>query len=98
MHIAIVSPELSAVIAPTKLGGTTQSLAQALHGAGQDVRIFLPWSYGLNTTPLGSLLERGEVHVPDGDGTQTFKVLEGPLNGMTEHLLDNEPFFASHHP
>ena len=98
MHIAIVSPELLSVIAPTKLGGTTQSLAQALHGAGQDVRLFLPWSYGLNTQPLGSLLERGEVEVPDGTGTQIFKVLEGRLNGMTVHLLDNETFFASHHP
>lgn len=98
MHIAIVSPELSPVIAPTKLGSTTQSLAQALHGSGQDVRIFMPWSYGVNTMPLGSLLERGEVQVPDGAGTQTFKVLEGCLNGMTVHLLDNEPFFASHHP
>jgi len=98
LHIAIVSPELHSALSPTKLGATTQSLAQALHGAGQDVRLFLPWSYGLDTAPLGSLLERGEVHVPDNGGTQTFKVLEGRLNGMTVHLFDNEPFFASHRP
>jgi len=75
-----------------------ESLALALREARQDVRVFLPWTLDTEIQALGELAARATLRVPDGNLTQTFRVLEGHLGELPVYLLENEPFFDSRHP
>ncbi len=98
MQIAFITPELVSLVKRTNLASVAESLAQALAEARQDVRVFLPWTQDVDTAPLGSLAERGSVRIADGNQTQTFRILEGQLEGLPVYLFENEPFFGSRHP
>lgn len=98
MRIAFITPELQSLVRRTNLAGVSESLAKALHDAKQDVRIFLPWTRDVDTSHLSELEERALLSVPDGNLSQTFRVLEGTLGTIPVYLLDNEPFFGSRHP
>ncbi len=98
LHIAFVTPELQTLVRRTNLAGVAESLANALLDARQDVRVFLPWTQDVETDQLGELRERATLQVPDGNLSQTFRVLEGRLGGLPVYLFENEPFFGSRHP
>lgn len=98
MRIAFVTPEYHSLVRRTNLAGVAESLSTALHEAGSDVRVFLPWTRDVDTQPLGELEEKGEVRVSDGKGPMTFTILEGRLGSLPVILLDNEALFGSRHP
>jgi starch synthase len=98
LQIAFITPELQSLVQRTNLANVSESLARALHSARQDVRVFMPWTQDVDTSALGELVERATLRVPDGNLTQTFRVLEGALDGLPVYLFDNEPFFGSRHP
>ena len=98
LRIAFITPELQSLVRRTNLASVSQSLAQALQRARQDVRVFVPWTRDLETGDLGELAEQALVRVRDGNLTQEFRVLEGRLDSLRVVLLDNEPFFGSRHP
>lgn len=98
MKIALISPEFHSLVRRTNLAAVAESLAKALASARQDVRVFLPWTRSVDTSELGEVTERAVLRVPDGTMTQTFRVVEGQLDGLPIYLLDNEPFFGSRNP
>ena len=95
MKIALISPEFQSLVRRTNLAGVAESLGRALHTARQEVRVFLPWTRDVETAELGEVVPRAEVRVPDGTMSQTFRVVEGHLDGLTVYLFDNEPFFGT---
>jgi starch synthase len=98
LRIAFITPELQSLVRRTNLAGVAESLAVALQQSRQDVRVFLPWTRSVDTGPLGELDEIVAVQVPDGNGQQTFRILEGRLGELVVYLFDNEPFFGSRNP
>ena len=98
MRLAFITPELQSLVRRTNLAGVAESLAKALRGARQDIRVFVPWTQDVDTTDLGELTERAVLRVPDGNLSQEFRILEGQLGDLPVVLLDNEPFFGSRHP
>lgn len=98
MHIAFITPELQSLVRRTNLAGVSESLAKALLAARQDVRVMIPWTRDVETDELGELEERAELRVRDGAVSQTFRVVEGQLDGLPVYLFENEPFFGSRHP
>ena len=98
MRIAFITPELQSLVRRTNLAGVAESLAKALRGANQDVRVHLPWTPDVDTSDLGELVEWGAIRVPDGTRTQVFRILEGHLAGLPVFLFENDAFFSSRHP
>ncbi len=98
MRIAFVTPEFLTLVRRTNLAGVAEALSKALAGAGQDVRVFLPWTQDVDTDPLGELNPLGSVRVRDGEGSQVFGIAEGRLGALSVVLLDNDAFFGSRHP
>lgn len=98
MRIAFITPEFQSLVRRTNLATVSESLAKALHGARQDVRVFLPWAKELDTSSLGALTHRVDLQVPDGRLTQRVRVHEGALDGVPVYLFEHEHFFGSRHP
>ena len=98
MQIAFITPELHSLVRRSNLAGVAESLSLALRDHRQDVRVFLPWTQDVDTAALGHLAERGSLRVPDGNLTQSFRILEGQLGNLPVYLFENEPFFGSRHP
>ena len=99
MRIALITPELHTLVRRTNLAGVSESLAKALHGSRQDVRVFLPWTRDVDPDALGELNERAVLMVKEGQGgSQRFRVVEGRLGELPIYLFDNEALFAQRYP
>ena len=98
LKIAFVTPELQSLVRRTNLASAAESLAKALQGARQDVRVFLPWTQDVEVERLGALTEVAKLRIPDGSVTQSVRVLLGKLGDLKVYLFENEPFFGSRHP
>ncbi|MCZ6596207.1 MAG: glycogen/starch synthase [Planctomycetota bacterium] len=98
MRIAFITPEFLSLVRRTNLAGVAESLSQALAQAGNEVRVFLPWTRDVDTDPLGELDERAEIKVRDGQDTETFRIVDGRLGELAVSLVENERFFGSRHP
>ena len=98
MRIALITPEFQSLVRRTNLAGVAESLAKALHGTRQDVRVFIPWTADLDSDVLGDLVERADLRVKEVQGSQRFRVYEGKLGELPIYLFENEPLFAHRHP
>ena len=98
MRIAFITPEFQSLVRRTSLAGVSESLSQALLGARQDVRVFLPWTVNVFTDDMGELEECAQLKVKDGPHTRTVRVVSGKLGDLRIYLFDNEEYFGSRHP
>ncbi len=98
MRIALITPEIQSLVRRTNLASVSESLAKSLHGARQDVRVFLPQTLDVDPDGLGPLTERADLVVREGPGTQRFKVVEGHLGELPIYLFENEALFGKRYP
>ena len=98
MRIALITPEFHSLVRRTNLAIVAESLAKALHGARQEVGVFLPRTIDVDPGALTGLTERTEVKVKDIQGYQRFQVLEGRLGDLPVFLFENEALFSRRHP
>jgi starch synthase len=98
LRIALITPELLSLVRRTNLAAVAESLAKALHGARQDVGVFIPRTLDIEPGTLTGLTERTEVKVKDVNGFQRFLVREGRLGDVPIFLFENEHLFATRHP
>ena len=98
MKIAFATPELQSLVRRTSLAEVAESLARTLRQEGADIRVFVPWTSDLSTTPLAELKEIGEVKVKDGTGRQTLVIHQGLLGDLPVLLVDHPTLLRSRHP
>jgi starch synthase len=102
LRIALITPEFHSLVRRTNLAGVAESLANALHGARQEVGVFLPHTLDVDIEALDNLEERGEIRVPDGPGGtrggQRFRITRGELGGIPIYLFENDLLFGRRHP
>lgn len=82
----------------TSLAEIAESLPRTLRQEGADVRVFIPWTLGLDSSPLQGLRELGEVRVKDGTTKTVLKVHGGTLGDLPVYLIDHPTLFRSRHP
>lgn len=77
------------------LGDVAYALPQALHQAGVDVRVVLPY-YGkkMPTQYAAKLKDRAQFTVQVGDQAKYVGIKTLSLNGVPYYLIDNEEFFG----
>ena len=98
MRIALITPEFHSLVRRTNLALVAESLAKALHGARQEVGVFLPLTIDVDPGTLSGVSERAEVRVKDSHGSQRFKVHEGRFGDVLIFLFENESLFSRRHP
>jgi len=98
LRIALITPEFHSLVRRTNLALVAESLAKALQGARQEVGVFLPRTIDVDPSVLSGVQSRGEVRIPDGNGSITFQVLEGRFGDVPVYLFENEALFARRHP
>lgn len=98
MRIALITPELHSLVRRTNLAVVAESLAKALHGARQEIGVFLPRTVDVDPGALNGLTERTEVKIKDLHGWQRFQVFEGRLGDLPIFLFENEALFGRRHP
>jgi starch synthase len=98
LKIAFVTPELQSLVRRTSLAEVAESLARTLRQEGGDIRVFLPYSMGVNTSPLSDLKPVGEVRVKDGQTRISLSVHTGLLADLPVVLIDHPQLFRSKHP
>ena len=99
MKIAFVTPELQSLVRRTNLASVSESLCEALSGAGNDLRVFLPSTALVDPTALEPTSIVAELEVPDGpNGRISFRVRMGKLNQLTVYLFESDQLFATRNP
>ncbi len=98
LRIAFATPELGSLVRRTSLAEIAESLPRTLRQEGADVRVFIPWTLGLDSSPLQGLRELGEVRVKDGTAKTVLKIHGGTLGDLPVYLIDHPTLFRSRHP
>jgi len=98
LRIALITPELHSLVRRTNLAGAAESLAKALLAARQEVAVFLPLTQDVDTSALGTLVERATVRAKTPHESERFTVLEGRLGDLPVFLFRNEALFGTRHP
>ena len=95
MKIAFVTPELLSLARRTSLAEVSESLARTLRQEGSDLRVFLPFSADLQTSPLSDLKVVGEVRVKDGASRIDLVVHTARLGDLPIVLIDHPQVFRA---
>jgi starch synthase len=98
LRIAFATPELGTLVRRTSLAEIGESLPRTLRQEGADVRVFIPWTMGLDTSALQSLREVGTIRVKDGTAKLELTVHTGNLGDLPIYLIDHPTLFRSRHP
>lgn len=98
MKIAFATPEFQSLVRRTNLAEISEALPRTLRDAGHDVRVFLPFTRDVNTSPLEILDRVGEVEVDDVEGKAHFELYQGNLGNLQVILVDNPKLFRNRHP
>jgi len=98
LRIAFATPELASLVRRTSLAEVAESLPRTLRQEGADVRVFLPWTMGLDASPLQSLREVGTVRVKDGTTKAEVTIHAANLGDLPIYLIDHPTLFRSRHP
>ncbi len=98
LRIAFATPELGTLVRRTSLAEIAESLPRTLRQEGADVRVFLPWTMGLDTSALQSLHEVGTIRVKDGTSKIELAVHSGSLGDLPIYLIDHPTLYRSRQP
>jgi starch synthase len=82
----------------TSLAEVAESLPRTLRQEGADVRVFLPWTVGLDVSPLQSLREVGTIRVKDGTAKTELLIHTSNLGDLPVYLIDHPTLFRSRQP
>lgn len=99
MNVAFVTPEFYSLVRRTNLASVAESLALALHDAGNKVRVFIPRCAGMADEPLRQSIEVGRVELVDDEGEPvTFRLLETRVKDLPVIVLENDRWFTKRTP
>jgi starch synthase len=98
MKIAFVTPELEPLVRRTPLADIAAALPKALKDAGNDARIFLPFTQVVQLNAVQELAAAGAVTVGDLSERVTFQVHRGMLGSVPVYLFEHSGLFGSRTP
>lgn len=99
MNVALVTPEFYSLIRRSNLASVSESLAHALVRAGNQVKLFIPRSKGMDPDLLLGALEVARVTVEDPeDGPVEFTVLETRVKDLPVLIFDQPRLFNDRYP
>ncbi|MBK8180466.1 MAG: glycogen synthase [Planctomycetes bacterium] len=98
MKLAFVTPELDPLVRKTPLAELARVLPRALSQTGNEVRIFLPASEGLDLTNLPPLEPLGVVSVTSGESSTSFSIRKTTLEGMVVYVFGHPVMFKDRQP
>ncbi|MEO6708873.1 MAG: glycogen/starch synthase [Planctomycetota bacterium] len=98
MKIAFITPELDPLVRKTPLAELSRVLPRALHQTGNDVRLFIPYCEGLDTSGVTPLEALGVVSLNTGEPRTTFSIQKTTLDGMTVYLFGHPTLFRDRQP
>ena len=99
MNVALVTPEFYSLVRRSNLASVSESLAHALVQAGNQVKLFIPRSRGMDQDILLGALELGKVAVQDyEDGPVEFTLLETRIKEVSVLIFDQPRWFNGRYP
>ena len=99
MNVALVTPEFYSLIRRSNLASVTESLALALHREGNQVRLFIPRSAGMDPAVLKAAVVVGRVTVRDHEECNVeFRILETRIKELPIYILDQPRWFNNRNP
>lgn len=98
MKIAFVTPELEPLVKRTPLADLAAALPKALKEAGNDARIFLPFTQLVHLSAVNELVSAGAVTVADASERVTFQIHRGLIGAVPIYLFEHSGLFGSRAP
>jgi starch synthase len=98
VKVALITPELHALVRRTNLAGIAQELAKGLQQAGADVRVFLPRTREVSLEALTEVEQVARVPIVLGDERLEFRVLAAKLGKLPLYLFEHRQLFEGRFP
>lgn len=98
VKVALITPELHALVRRTNLAGIAEELARGLQKAGADVRVFLPRTKEVLLENLTEVEQAATVTVKLGDERLEFRVLAAKLGKLPLYLFEQRQLFDGRYP
>lgn len=98
VKVALITPELHALVRRTNLAGMAQELARGLQLVGCDVRVFLPRTREVSLEGLSEVEQAAAVRVSVGGEKVDFRVLAAKLGPLPIYLFEQKQLFEGRFP
>jgi len=98
VKVALITPELHALVRRTNLAGVAQELARGLQLVGADVRVFLPRTREVSLEGLRDVEQAANVRVQVAGDRLDFRVLAARLGELPIYLFEQKQLFENRFP